>query len=96
MATNPMLDRINRTVAAGVQNSPQANSPFAMVMRLIQSGGNPMTMLSQMGGPQAQEAMGLIQGKNPQQLRETAEKMAQERGTSIEAIAQRLGLSLPK
>lgn len=91
-----MMDRISRVVGAGQQNSPQTNNPFAMVMSLIQSGGNPMTMLSQMGGPQAQEAMSLIKGKNPQQLRETAEKMAQERGTSIEAIAQRLGLSLPK
>ena len=90
-----MMDRLSR-VAAGQQNSPQPNSPFAMVMRLIQSGGNPMSMLSQMGGPQAQEAMGLIRGKNTQQLRETAEKMAQERGTSIEAIAQKLGLALPK
>ena len=94
MAVNPMMDRINRVVGAG-QNSPQPNSPFAMVMKLIQSGGNPMAMLSQMGGPQAQEAMNLIRGKNPQQLRQMAEKMAQERGTNIEAIAQQLGLKLP-
>lgn len=91
-----MMDRLNRAGAGPQQNSPQANNPFAMVMRLIQSGGNPMALLSQMGGPQAQEAMGLIRGKNQQQLRETAEKMAQERGTSIEAIAQHLGLTLPK
>ena len=90
-----MMDRLNRA-GAGLQNSPQASSPFAMVLRLIQSGGNPMALLSQMGGPQAQEAMGLIRGKNPQQLRETAVKMAQDRGTNIEAIAQQLGLKLPE
>lgn len=91
-----MMERLNRAGAGQQQNRAQTNNPFAMVMRLIQSGGNPMALLSKMGGPQAQEAMGLIRGKNSQQLRETAEKMAQERGTSIEAIAQQLGLTLPE
>ena len=91
---NPILSRLAQGAAG--QNSPQQNNPLSMIMRLVQSGGNPLTFLAQMGGPQAQEAMNLISGKNEQQLRETAMKMAQERGTTIEAIAQQLGLTLPK
>lgn len=38
--------------------------------------------------------MRLIQGKNPQQLRQTAENMAKQRGTSIEEIARQLGIPM--
>ena len=90
---NPILNRLNRAGAGPLNSRP--NNPMAMIMQLAQSKGDPMAMLSRMGGPQAQEAMNLLRGKNPQELRETAMKMAQERGTSIEAIAQHLGLKLP-
>lgn len=55
-----------------------------------------MQMLQQMAGqnPQAAQAMRLIQGKNPQQLRQTAENMAKQRGTSVEEIARQLGIPM--
>lgn len=95
---NPILSMLAQG-GAGKQNnllSNLQNSPISMLLRFAQSGGNPMNLLSQMGGPQAQEAMRLINGKNPAQLRQLAEQMAAERGTTIEAIAQGLGLTLPK
>lgn len=57
-----------------------------------------MQMLQQMAGqnPQAAQAMRLIQGKNPQQLRQIAENMAKERGVDLNQIARQMGVTLPK
>lgn len=71
------------------------NNPLMMLMNAMRNGGNPMTLMQQMAGqnPQVAQAMRLMQGKTPQQLRQTAENMAKQRGTSVEEIAKRLGLS---
>lgn len=37
----------------------------------------------------------MVQGKNKNQLRQMAENMARERGTSLEAVAQNMGIRLP-
>ena len=65
-------------------------------MQFARSGGNPMQMLSQMAGrdPRAAQAMKLIQGKNPQQLRQVAENMAKERGMTLGEIARQMGVNL--
>lgn len=72
------------------------NNPMMAMMQMMQSGRNPMQLLQQMAGqnPQAAQAMRLIQGKNPQQLRQIAENMAKQRGTSIEEIARQLGIPM--
>ncbi len=71
------------------------NNPLMILMNAMRNGGNPMTLMQQMAGqnPQVAQAMRLMQGKTPQQLRQTAENMAKQRGTSVEEIAKRLGLS---
>lgn len=73
------------------------NNPLMALMQLARSGGNPMQMLSQMAGrdPRAAQAMKLIQGKSPQQLRQVAENMARERGTTLDEIARQMGVNLP-
>lgn len=60
------------------------NNPMMMFMNGIQSGGNPMQLLQQMAdqNPQIFQFM--------QQLRQMAENMAKERGTSIEQIAEQI------
>ena len=70
------------------------NNPMQALIAFAKSGGNPMQMIQQMAqnNPQARAAMQLMQGKNPQQLRETAENMAKERGTTIEQAMRMLGL----
>ena len=67
------------------------------MLQMARNGGNPMQMLQQMAGqnPQAAQAMRLIQGKNPQQLRQIAENMAKERGISIDDLARQLGVTFP-
>ena len=68
------------------------------LLQMMQSGGNPMMMLQQMMGsdPRAEQAMKMIGGKSPAQLRQMAQNMAQQRGMSLEQIAGQFGLKLPK
>ena len=68
------------------------------MLQMARNGGNPMQMLQQMAGqnPQAAQAMRLIQGTNPQQLRQIAENMAKERGVDLNQIARQMGVTLPK
>lgn len=53
-----------------------------------------MTLMQQMAGrnPRAQQALQMVQGKTPDQLRQMAENMAKERGTTVDEIARGLGL----
>lgn len=70
------------------------NDPLISAVRIAKSGGNPAELIRQMAGrdPRMRQAMQMISGKNPQQLRQMAENMARERGTTIENIARDLGL----
>lgn len=70
--------------------------PMTMLMSAARSGGDPSALLKQLAGqdPRASQVLRLMQGKSPGQLRQTAENMARERGTSIETVARSLGLSI--
>lgn len=74
------------------------NNPFAMAMKMAQNGKNPMQVFQGLANqnPQVAQAMKLIQGKTPSQLRTVAENMAKERGVDLEKMAQSMGLTLPK
>jgi len=74
------------------------NNPIFMLMNTARNGGNPMAVMQQMSrsNPQIAQVMQMMNGKNPQQLRQMAENMAKERGTSVEQIAQQLGIQVPK
>lgn len=71
-------------------------NPMQMILQAAQMGRNPMAMVQQMAAsnPQAAQALQLIQGKTPQQLQRIATNMAQQMGTTPEAIAQSLGLPM--
>lgn len=73
-------------------------NPMQMALQMARAGKNPMSLLNTMSrqNPQLAQAMRLIQGKSPEQLRQTAENMAKERGTTLEQMAQQMGISLPK
>ena len=74
------------------------NDPFSAILRNLQGGLNPNALLSQMArsDPRVSQALQMLQGKSPDQLRQMAENMARERGTSVEQIAQSLGLKMPR
>lgn len=73
------------------------NDPFGAILRHLQGGMTPDAILGQLSrnDPRAAQALQMMQGKNSQQLRQMAENMARERGTSIEEIARSLGLKMP-
>lgn len=69
------------------------NNPVIALVNAAKNGGNPMQMIQQMAGqdPQMRQFMQMVNGKNPQQLRQMAENMARERGTNVEAVIKQLG-----
>lgn len=70
------------------------NNPVIGLINLARSGGNPMTLIQQMAGrnQRMQQAYSMIQGKNPEQLKQMAENMAKERGMTVEQVAKNIGL----
>lgn len=73
-------------------------NPLMMAMQMAQAGKNPMSLLQNAlgGNPAMRQALTMIQGKSPEQLRTVATNMAKERGMTLEQLAQNLGVTLPK
>lgn len=73
------------------------NNHIMQMMNIARSGGNPMQLIQQMAGrnPQAAQFVQMVQGKNVQQLQTMAENIAKERGTTIQQVAQQLGMQIP-
>lgn len=69
-------------------------NPMQMLMSAMQQRLNPMTYIQQQAqhNPAFRQLSSLIQGKNPEQLRTMAENMAKERGTTLQNLAQQMGL----
>ena len=77
--------------------TPMMNNPMVHMMQLLQAGQNPSAILAMMArqNPQARQVMQMMQGKTPDQLRQLAQNMARERGTTIEDVARNLGITIP-
>lgn len=72
------------------------NNPIAALISAAQSGGNPAALMRQMAmsDPRMAQAVNMMQGKSPQQLRQMAENMARERGTTVQDVARGLGINI--
>lgn len=70
------------------------NNPLTQLISMTRQGGNPMAMIQQMAAnnPQAAQAMKIMQGKSPEQLKQIATNMAKERGMTIDQVMQQLGM----
>ncbi len=81
MMNNPMM------------NNPMGNPVFAMI-NMMRNGGNPMSFIQNMAGqnPQAAQFMRMVGGKNASQLKQMAESIAANNGTTVDEVARRLGL----
>lgn len=79
----------------------QSGNPMMQIMQMMQSGGNPQAILGllQKQNPQVwQQIQPMIQGKDGNQLKTMIGNMAQQRGTSLDQIAQMakmMGINLP-
>ena len=80
---------------AGMMNA--ANSPLVQVAMAMRQGQDPLQVLQRLAAqdPRAAQAIHLLQNKSPQQLREIAENMAKERGTTTADIARSMGIQFP-
>lgn len=64
-----------------------------MMVQAAQSGMTPQQFFQQnAGNPAVAQIAKIAQGKNREQLMQTASNMAKERGTSLEAVAQQMGI----
>ena len=70
------------------------NNPMMQIVQAMQMGRNPRMLMEQMArtNPQINQAVAMMQGKSPQELRQMAENMCRERGTTPEQIMQMLGI----
>lgn len=71
-------------------------NPVDMILSALNNGINPMAAMQQIVGvdPRIGQAMQMINGKSPAQLEQMAKNMAKERGTTVEQIAQNLGIKI--
>ena len=88
--SNPILKKL----AGGAgQNSPsQQSNPMQMIAQARRSGMSPMQFVQQrmQRTPQAQQAMQMLSG-DQEQLKATAERLAQQRGIDLNAFVQQVG-----
>lgn len=77
--------------------NPMANNFIRQAMALIRNGGDPQAFLSTAArnDPQISQALRMIQGKKPEQLRQMAENMARESGIDLNDVARQLGITIP-
>ena len=70
------------------------NNQIGLLIQAAQGGGDPMRIIGQLAGgnPMIAHGLQMVRGKSPDQLRQLAENMARERGTSPEAILRGLGI----
>ena len=80
---NPMLSSLNRAAGAA------QNNPLRMISQARKSGLTPMQFLQQnmQSNPQTQQAMQILSG-DQNQLKATAEQLAQQRGINLNEFVQ--------
>lgn len=69
-------------------------NPMAMMMQMARTrSGNPAPLLEQLArqNPAMRQAMDMTRGKTPQEVRQIADNMARQRGTTVEEILRRMG-----
>lgn len=72
------------------------SNPLDALRHAVRTGGDTGAILRQMAGqdPRAAQAMKMMQGKSPHQIRQMVENMCRERGTTPAELAQSMGLPL--
>lgn len=71
------------------------NNPVLALVQAMQQGRNPMALMQTMAqqNPQVAQALQVMQGKSPQQLRLMAQNMAHERGIDLNEMIRQLGIN---
>lgn len=65
-------------------------NPFQMMIQAAMQGVSPAQFMAQQAGqnPQMQQLYKMVNGKSPDELRQMADNMLRQRGTSYDQVAQ--------
>ena len=68
------------------------------LIQMMQSGENPMQLLSQMGrqNPMVGQVLQMTNGRTPNEMRDMAQRIARQKGVDLNQLAQSMGLKLPR
>lgn len=68
------------------------------VIQMLQRGANPNQLMMQLAqnNPAVRQAMQMVNGKTPDQIRDIAQQMAKQRGIDLDQLTQQLGIRLSK
>ena len=74
------------------------NNPMNQIMNALQRGVNPNQIAMQLAqqNPAVRQAMQMVNGKTPEQVRDMAFQMAKQRGVDLYQLARNMGIQLPK
>lgn len=74
------------------------NNPMNQIMNALRQGVNPNQIAMQLAqnNPSVRQAMQLVNGKTPEQVRDMALHMAKQRGIDLYQFARNMGIQLPK
>lgn len=72
-------------------------NPMMQMVGILRNGKSPQQFLMQMAqnNPQVKQVMQMMQSKSPAELRQMADNIAAERGTTVEDVARQLGIMIP-
>ena len=78
-----------------MNNAPM--NPMQLI-QMLQNGGNPNQLIAMAAqrNPALRQAMQMVNGRTPDQVRDMAYDLAKQRGVDLNRLAQQLGIRLPK
>ena len=79
-----------------MMNSAPMN-PMQLI-QMLQNGGNPNQLIAMAAqrNPALRQAMQMVNGRTPEQVRDMAYDLAKQRGVDLNQLARQLGIRLPK
>lgn len=74
------------------------NNTILQILTALQNGANPNQLAMQLAQqhPAVRQAMQMVNGRTPEQVREMAYNLAKQRGIDLDQYAKQMGIRLPK
>ena len=78
-----------------MNNAPM--NPMQLI-QMLQNGGNPNQLIAMAAqrNPALRQAMQMVNGRTPEQVRDMAYDLAKQRGVDLNQLARQIGIRLPK
>lgn len=68
------------------------------ILQMVQQGANPQQLIMQAAqqNPAIRQAMQMVNGRTPGQIRDMAMNMAKQQGIDLNVLARNMGIKLPE